>query len=210
MNKQQDRCYRSVLIFTLLFTTIATTAITACNDSKEVLTYLPSYHISQSEKLEIPGAITVPANLPGGNVRVATFYATGVQKYKAQFKAGGDPATLEWVFVAPKANLYDATNKIVGNHSAGPTWQLLGSVTDSIYGQPFNPARTAASPRPYTIDWLLLMPKTGKTPTGIFKDVVYIQRIETNGGKPRKQPEYEGQTIEVNYTAIYRFTKKNP
>lgn len=171
----------------------------------------PAHHISESEKLVIPAAVDLPANAPGGNTRVATFYAEGVQRYVAQPRAASNPVTYEWVFLAPQANLYDATNAKVGTHSAGPTWQLSRSTTDSIYGQQFTPARSAASPDQSGIDWLQLMPKTGKAPTGFFADVSYIQRIATKGGKaPATPPVGATDTIDVSYTAVYRFTKKNP
>ena len=182
----------------------------ACGNDKEILYNSPAHHISESEKLVMPAAIELPSNLPGGNTRVATFYAEGVQKYKARQKAGSDPAVYEWVFVAPVASLYDATNAKIGTHSAGPTWQLSGSTTDSIYAQQFTPARTATSPDQSSIDWLLLMPKIGKAPTGFFADVSYIQRIATKGGKaPTTAPVSASDTIDVYYTAVYRFTKKN-
>ena len=168
----------------------------------------PSAHIEASEKLQMPASIELPANLPAGNSRVATFFAEGVQKYKAREVAGSNPLRYEWAFVAPQADLYDATNAKVGTHSAGPTWQL--SPNDSIYAQQFSPPRTASSPDPESIDWLQLMPKTGTTPTGIFSDVAYIQRIATKGGKaPLTPPTRADQTVEVKYRAVYRFTKKN-
>jgi len=165
--------------------------------------------IAASEGLVIPAAIELPANLPNGNTRVATFFAIGVQKYKAQLIAGSNPAAYQWVFVAPQADLYDATNAKVGTHSAGPTWQL--SALDSIYGQQYSPPKTAPSEEPGSIDWLLLKPKTGTIPTGIFADVAYIQRIATKGGKaPTIPPTSATKTIEVKYKAVYRFTKINP
>jgi hypothetical protein len=169
----------------------------------------PAAHIAASEKLVIPAAIDLPANLPNGNTRVATFYAEGVQKYIAQQIAGSNPVTYQWVFVAPQADLYDATNAKVGTHSAGPTWQL--SAFDSIYGQQYSPPKTAPSPDAGSIDWLLLKPKTGTTPTGIFTNVAYIQRIATKGGKaPATPPSRANETVQVNYKAVYRFTKINP
>jgi len=168
----------------------------------------PAAHIAASEKLVIPAAVDLPANLPNGNTRVATYYAIGVQKYKAREKAGTYPLTYEWVFVAPQADLYDATNTKVGTHGAGPFWQL--SAADSIFAQQFSPPKTASSPDAGSIDWLLLMPKTGTTPTGIFSEVDYIQRIATAGGKaPAEPPTSATQTIEVKYKAVYRFTKQN-
>lgn len=50
-------------------------------------------HIAASEKLEIPSAVALPDNFPCGNSRVATYYAVGVQKYKAREKAGS-PASI--------------------------------------------------------------------------------------------------------------------
>ena len=189
------------------------TLVTACkkdkgHDPSPVNT--PAKNIELSENLMIPDAIAVPANLPDGNTRVATFYAVGIQRYRAMPKVGGNPGEFEWVFVEPYADLFNATNQPVGTHSVGPTWQLVPSTADSIYGQAFTPAKTAPSPDAGTnIDWLLLQPKDGKAPTGIFKDVLYIQRIATKGGKaPATAPTVAGQMVDVQYTAIYRFTKK--
>ena len=168
----------------------------------------PAAHIAASENLIIPASVSIPENLPNGNTRVATFYAVGVQKYKARIKAGSDPVTYEWAFVAPEADLYDITNAKVGNHDAGPFWTI--SPFDSIFAQHFVPARTAPSDDPESIDWLLLMPKAGTTPTGIFADVDYIQRIATKGGKaPLIAPTSLTQTVDVKYKTVYRFTKIN-
>lgn len=202
---KQNPFKKSLLMPALLLTIVMTYS---CHKEKDTNT--PARFISESEKLVIPAAVDVPADLPNGNKRVATFYAEGVQKYKAQQKAGSDPATFEWVFVAPQADLFDATNKQVGTHSAGPTWQLFGTA-DSIFAQQFSPARSAPSTDPNGVDWLLLMPKTGKAPTGLFANVAYVQRIATIGGKaPATLPVSASETIDVKYTAIYRFTKKNP
>jgi hypothetical protein len=166
----------------------------------------PASHIAESEKLVIPASVDLPANLPNGNERVATFYAVGVQKYKAQEIAGSSPVAYQWVFVAPQADLYDVSNKKVGTHSAGPDWQL--SAVDSMFGQSFTPARTAPGEDATSIDWLLLMPKQGKTPTGIFANVSYVQRLNTKGGKaPTTRPTSATDAVDVSYTAIYRFTK---
>ncbi|HEY6503847.1 MAG TPA: DUF3455 domain-containing protein [Chitinophagaceae bacterium] len=191
----------------ILIPALSLIIIAACNKEKTTDTP-PAYHITESEKLIVPAAIDLPANMPAGNTRVATFYAEGVQKYKAQVNAGSNPVTYRWVLVAPLASLYNAANVKVGTHTAGPTWQL--SAMDSIFGQQFNPPKSAPSPDPASIDWLLLMPKTGKTPTGFFAGVSYIQRIATKGGKaPVALPVSAADTIDVHYTAVYRFTKQN-
>ncbi|TDH24663.1 DUF3455 domain-containing protein [Segetibacter sp. 3557_3] len=161
--------------------------------------------INASERLTIPVAVALPDNAPKGNIRVATYYAEGVQKYKASPKAG-DPGKFEWVFVAPDALLYDINNVKVGTHGAGPYWQLTSA--DLIYAQHFSPARTSASPDAESIDWLLLKTKTGTTPTGIFAGVDYIQRIATKGGKaPQTAPEKVTDSVAVKYQAVYRFSR---
>jgi hypothetical protein len=163
-------------------------------------------HIQASEKLEIPAAVALPENLPNGNSRVATYFAVGVQKYKAREKAGS-PGVYEWAFVAPQADLYDINNNKVGTHGAGPFWST--SATDSIFAQQFTPARTA-SVDPESIDWLLLKTKAGTTPTGIFADVDYIQRIATKGGRaPLTPPTTANETVDVKYKTVYRFSKQN-
>lgn len=182
--------------------------LAACKPENDGYPNSPAGQIEASENVVLPAPVTLPANEPAGNSRVATYYAKGVQKYKAQPKAA-DPSVFEWVFVAPDAKLYDATNKKVGSHGAGPHWTL--SQLDSIFAQHFAPARTAPSPNPGSIDWLLLMTKVGTTPTGVFAEVDYIQRIATEGGKaPADAPKSAKETVDVPYTAIYRFSKKNP
>ncbi|MFC5409007.1 DUF3455 domain-containing protein [Larkinella bovis] len=183
--------------------------VMACTDHLEPQAELPVVLIQQSEPLTIPAAIDLPPNLPAGNARVATYFARGVQKYKAQEKAGSSPVAYEWVFVAPEADLFDATNAKIGTHFAGPSWKLA-TTGDLMVGQAFSPAKTA-SQDVNSIDWLLLMPKSGTSPSGIFQEVDYIQRIATRGGKaPATPPVNAQETADVPYTAIYRFSKSNP
>jgi hypothetical protein len=189
-----------------LIASVLLLTVTACKKENENMDP-PARQIAASEKLDIPAEVELPANQPYGNTRVATYYAEGVQKYKAQVKAGSMPVTYEWVFVAPKADLFDASNKKIGTHGAGPFWEL--SASDSIFAQQFTPAKTV-SVDANSIPWLLLMPKTGKTPTGIFANVSYIQRIATKGGKaPAAPPASITDIADIHYTAIYRFSKKN-
>ncbi|PWU02095.1 MAG: hypothetical protein C5B52_06090 [Bacteroidetes bacterium] len=189
----------------LIATIVCAAIVISCKKNDKVTDpNSPEAHIAASETLVIPASVQLPANSPNGNETVATFYAVGIQKYKAQEVAGSSPVTYQWVFVAPQADLYDATNKKVGTHSAGPDWQL--SPADSMFGQAFNPARTA--PGDNAIDWLLLMPKQGKAPTGFFAEVTYIQRLATKGGKaPTTPPATATDVVEVPYTAIYKFSK---
>jgi hypothetical protein len=223
MEQKPNHLKRSLLITTVFVTSLIacrkdnvissqnqelTTSATNANSSLEASGNSPAAHIAASENLIIPASVAVPENLPAGNTRVATYYAVGVQKYKARIKSGTDPVAYEWAFVAPQADLYDINNVKVGTHGAGPFWEI--SPVDSIFAQQFSPARTAPSPDPESVDWLLLMPKVGTTPTGIFADVDFIQRIATKGGKaPLTPPTSLSQTVDVKYKTVYRFTKIN-
>lgn len=195
--------------FLLPFSLIA--LMTACSKKDDAGTNTAGKYIDESEKLVIPAEVALPANLPGGNERLATYYAEGVQQYKAQLVPGSNPVAYEWVFVAPKATLYDAGNHIVGTHGAGPYWEISrpgSAIHDSIFAQAFNPPRTAA-PDAAQIPWLLLMPKNGKTATGVFANTDYIQRVATHGGRaPAILPQDASETAEVSYTAVYRFSKR--
>ena len=189
-----------------LISSVLLVTVIACKKENEN-TNSPARQIAASETLVIPPEVDLPVNQPYGNTRVATYYAEGVQKYKAQAKAGSIPVTYEWVLVAPNAHLFNASNKKIGTHGAGPFWAL--SASDSIFAQQFSPAKTV-SPDPNSIAWLLLLAKTGKTPTGIFANVSHIQRIATKGGKaPVALPVSLTDTADVFYTAIYRFSKNN-
>lgn len=189
--------HREILIISLF----TTTWLLSCQKEKET-DNTAANRIAASEQLFIPAEVALPDNPPAGNERVATYYAEGVQKYRAQAKPGGG---FEWVFVAPRADLFDNRNHKSGTHGAGPFWAV--NSTDSIFAQAFSPARTA-TPDPGSIPWLLLMPKTGKTPGGIFTNVAYIQRIATTGGKaPATAPLSISDTADVFYTAIYRFSR---
>lgn len=200
---QQKRFGRFILL-----TAIVSAALMACERDNDPYNGSPAQQIEASEQMAIPETVALPAAHPGTFTRVATYYAKGVQKYKAQAKPGTMPVVYEWVLTGPDAKLYDATNKKVGSHGTGPFWEV--SPQDSIFAQHFTPARTSPSPEVNTVDWLMLMPKVGRTPTGIFKDVDYIQRIATQGGKaPATPPASADATTEVKYTAIYRFTKQN-
>ncbi|GAB3496515.1 hypothetical protein GCM10027341_15430 [Spirosoma knui] len=181
----------------------------ACADHLEPGNPSPSQYIIASEQIIIPVEIAFPTNGATGHSRVATYFAKGVQKYQSRPKTGSNPVTYEWAFVAPEADLYDASNAKVGTHFAGPSWQLTAT-NNLIVGQAYAPSKTV-SKDPDSIDWLLLMTKPGTVPTGIFQGVNHIQRIATTGGKaPANLPTTATETVDVPYTAVYRFSRINP
>ncbi|SDD54690.1 Protein of unknown function [Dyadobacter soli] len=195
-------CLCKTAIFAAAF---AANFLMACTDHGEPDPLSPAEHISQALALPIPAQVALPAN-PYGHTRVAAYFAKGIQKYRSQVKANSNPITYEWAFVAPQADLFDNSNAKIGTHFAGPSWSVIASDA-LIVAQQFTPPKTA-NVDAGSVDWLLLMPKTGTTPTGRFEGVDYIQRIATAGGRaPSTPPNEAGETIEVPYTAVYIFSK---
>jgi hypothetical protein len=80
--KMKNIRFKHLVIASIILT------VSACekNDAEETNT--PAFFIAQSENVTIPQSIALPDNSPNVNKRVATYYAEGVQKYKAQVKAG--------------------------------------------------------------------------------------------------------------------------
>jgi hypothetical protein len=181
----------------LLFISALMIVALSCKEDETVSPNSPKYQISESEKLDIP------AEIQTSGTRVATYYAKGHQIYRAQ-QSAGSASVYEWVFVSPIAELFDETNKKVGDHFAGPTWQLIdGSKINAQLSQ-----KVVADQN--SIEWLLLVPKSGTTATGVFSGVTHIQRIATTGGKaPSTAPTGLVGEIGVEYTAVYRVIKAN-
>ena len=119
-------------------------------------------------------------------------YAMGVQIYHWNGSA--------WVFVAPAAMLFaDAGyHGQVGIHYAGPTWE-------SNSGSKVVGTRLAAcTPDPNSIPWLKLSGVSSGA--GVLDGVVFVQRINTVGGKAPSTPGTSvGQEAQVPYTAEYVF-----
>ena len=66
---------------------------------------------------DVPDAIAVPT----GQEVVMFAHATGSQIYSCQPGADGK---FSWALKAPDAELKDRNDKVIGQHSAGPTWTL--------------------------------------------------------------------------------------
>jgi len=143
----------------------------------------------------------VPATLePPGEVLAFTVQAKGVQIYECRARKEGSGN--EWAFVAPEAELSDASGKKVGTHGAGPFWQASdGSRIEGTVKQ------RADAPNVGAIPWLLLTTRsTGGN--GTMRDITSVQRINTVGGIAPAAGVCEiGATARIPYTADYRFFK---
>jgi hypothetical protein len=136
-------------------------------------------------------------------------YAKGVQVYICT-QDPGDTSHYVWTFLEPRANLYAAVNyrKLIGKHYLNPAKKPIWEDTD---GSTISGAKLqqADSPDSLAIPWLLLK---GITPggTGKLTPVVFIQRINTRGGKApaTADRQHKGQLLEQPYTAEYLFYSK--
>ena len=147
-------------------------------------------------------AMAAPLDPEGSTGAAFTLAARGVQVYECRAKG----EAFEWTFVAPEAELFDASGKRVGSHGAGPHWLANdGSrVEAKVVSRQDAPAAGA-------IPWLLLQAPGGDG-QGTFGRVGHIQRINTQGGLAPAaggcKRETLGQTARVPYTADYRFLER--
>lgn len=148
----------------------------------------------KEEPPDVPDTIAVPA----GHEVVLYAHATGSQIYTCQPADG----KFAWALKAPEAELHDRKDKVIGSHSAGPTWKLkdgsevtgkAAAHVDSLGGE--------------SIPWLLVN-AVGHAGKGLLTTVTTIQRVRTHGGMP---PEDVCDAAHLNteskssYSADYYF-----
>jgi Protein of unknown function (DUF3455) len=144
---------------------------------------------------DVPDAIQVPAGL-----EVAVYaHATGSQIYTCQAAPDGK---FSWTLRGPDAELRDRKDKVIGHHSAGPTWKL----TD---GSEVTGKATAHvdSLSPDSIPWLLVN-VVSHAGTGLLSNVTTIQRVHTHGGQPPAEgcdASHVNAETKSSYTADYYF-----
>jgi hypothetical protein len=145
---------------------------------------------------DVPDAIAVPAGLQP----VLFVHAAGSQIYTC--KAGAD-GKFDWALKGPEAELKDRKDKVIGQHSAGPTWKLNdgSEVTGKMAAQ-------VPSLDENSIAWLLVnvVTNSGK---GQLANVTAIQRVHTHGGKPLASEvcdeSHKDAESKSKYTADYYF-----
>ena len=146
---------------------------------------------------DVPDAIQVPQ----GEEPVLFTAATGSQIYTCQAGADGKFA---WTLKAPEAELRDRKDKVIGQHSAGPTWKLTGKDSSEVTGKAVAHVDALDAD---SIPWLLVtvVSHAGK---GLLANVTTIQRVHTHGGKPPAygcDAEHKDAETKSSYTADYYF-----
>ena len=144
---------------------------------------------------DVPDAITVPEGLQP----VLFVHAKGSQVYSCQ---AGTDGKYDWQLKGPDAELKDRKDKVIGQHTAGPTWKLKdgSEVTGKAVGH-------VDSLDPDSVPWLLL-DVVNNSKKGALAEVTKIQRVHTHGGKPGNDAcdeAHKGAETKSDYTADYYF-----
>jgi hypothetical protein len=145
---------------------------------------------------DVPDAIAVPAGLEP----VLFVHAKGSQTYSCQV---GADSKFSWTLKGPDAELTDRKDKVIGHHSAGPTWKLKdgSEVTGKAVGH-------VDSLDADSIPWLLVNVESHSGKAGLLTNVTTIQRVHTHGGKPGNDAcdePHKGTETKSDYTADYYF-----
>jgi hypothetical protein len=146
---------------------------------------------------EVPAAIA----LPGTEQAALRLDARGTQNYACRPNPDGS-GNLQWVLVAPEAELLDPAGKVVGRHYAGPTWESTADGS-KVAGKV---SARADAPEPDAVPWLLLT-ATEASGQGMLSGVKSIQRIDTHGGKAPSTACASGDEVKVPYRATYWFSR---
>ena len=144
---------------------------------------------------DVPDSIQAPA----GEEVVLLAHATGSQIYTCQATADGK---FSWTLKAPEAELHDRKDKLIGEHSAGPTWKLKDG--SEVTGKA---AAKVDALDPGSIPWLLVK-VVSHTGNGLLTNVTTIQRVRTHGGQSPAEgcdaAHHDAET-KSSYTADYYF-----
>ena len=150
-----------------------------------------------AQMMDVPAAVKPP----GSAMAAMTWTGTGELTYECRAKADA-AGMFEWVFVGPDAKLTDAKTKAAtGKYYGGPTWEAMDG--SKISGKQVAVAPASAGNIPFQ----LVKTDAG---SGAFKDVAYIQRVNTKGGVAPSEPcgsATAGAKKTVPYSADYVFYK---
>lgn len=144
---------------------------------------------------DVPDAIAVPAGLDP----VLFVRASGSQIYTCSAAAEGKFA---WALKGPEADLKDRKDKVIGQHTAGPTWTLKDG--SEVKGKA---AAHVDSLDSESVPWLLV-DVTSNSGKGALANVTKIQRVHTHGGMPPTygcDESHKGDETKSKYTADYYF-----
>lgn len=162
-------------------------------------TMLASAQTKDVPQKEVPPDVPDSIQSPTGEEVVLLAHATGSQIYTCQAGADGK---LSWTLKAPEAELHDRKDKVIGQHSAGPSWKLKDG--SEVTGKA---AAKIDALDPGSIPWLLVK-VVSHSGNGLLTNVTTIQRVRTKGGQPPAEgcdAAHTGNDTKSSYTADYYF-----
>jgi hypothetical protein len=149
---------------------------------------------------DVPKEIAVPA----GHKLLFKVEAQGVQIYKS---VPGKSGKWEWALEGPLADLADGKGAKAGHHYEGPSWEATDG--SKVVRDKAEEVKSAPAPSAKDIPWLLIKVKAAEGKAGRFTPTVYIQRLQTAGGKaPADEAKRAGTKVGVAYKAVYYFYGK--
>lgn len=155
----------------------------------------PAKETAKESAPDVPDAIAVPSGLEP----VMFVHASGSQIYTCE---AGTDGKFAWTLKGPDAELKDRKDKVIGQHSVGPTWKLKDG--SEVTGKA---AAHVDSLDSESVPWLLLN-VTNNSGKGQLANVTTIQRVHTHGGKAQGygcDESHKGEESKSNYTADYYF-----
>jgi Protein of unknown function (DUF3455) len=156
---------------------------------------LNSAAAQQLARPDVPDKLSPPAT----EKLILQAHATGDQIYVCQ---PGPEQKIAWTLKAPDAQLFDAQNKVIAKHYAGPTWKNTDG--SEVVGKV---AARADAPDANAIPWLLLS-AASHTGSGTFSKITFIQRVHTKGGQPPQSgcdDAHRNAETKSPYSADYYF-----
>jgi hypothetical protein len=165
--------------------------------SSLVLLSIKPVTAQQLARPDVPEKLSPPVS----EKLVLQAHATGDQIYVCQ--PGPAPEQkLTWILKAPDAQLFDAQNKLIAKHYAGPTWKHNDG--SEVVGKA---SARLDSPDANAIPWLLLT-AASHSGSGVFSNVTFIQRMHTKGGQPPQSgcdDAHRNAETKSAYSADYYF-----
>ena len=149
----------------------------------------------QLARPDVPDKLAPPAS----EQLILKAHATGDQIYVCQ---AGTDQKLAWTLKAPDAQLFDAQNKVIAKHFAGPTWKHDDG--SEVVGKL---AARLDSPDSNAIPWLLLT-AASHAGSGTLSKVTFIQRLNTKGGQAPQSgcdDAHRNAETKTAYSADYYF-----
>jgi hypothetical protein len=164
-----------------------------------VATSLANAQAKDAPQKEVPPDVPDSIQAPAGEEVVLYTHATGSQIYTCQAAADGK---FNWALKAPEAELHDRKDRVIGQHSAGPSWKLKdgGEVTGKA-------AAKVDSLDAESIPWLLVK-VVSHSGNGLLANVTSIQRVHTHGGQPPAEgcdASHHDAETKSSYSADYYF-----